>query len=50
MAYVGFSRLKSILDKKGIRNPGGLAAKIGRAKYGKARFQAAASKGKKLGP
>lgn len=50
MGYVGFSKLQGQLAKKpGITNPGALAAKIGRAKYGKKKFQAAAAAGKKLG-
>lgn len=35
MAYIGFSKLKSKLaGKPGIRNPGAVAASIGRKKYG----------------
>lgn len=49
MAYVGFDNLKKKLAAKGIKNPGGLAAKIGRAKYGAKKFNAAAASGKKLG-
>jgi hypothetical protein len=49
MAYVGFQKLKGQLAQKpGIRNPGAVAASIGRKKYGKARFQAAAAKGQKM--
>jgi hypothetical protein len=33
--------------KKNITNPSGLAAYIGRKKYGKSRFQALAAKGRK---
>lgn len=44
-----FKALKAKLSKKGIRNPGALAASIGRKKYGKARFQKLAAKGKKRG-
>lgn len=44
--YMGFKKLKkSLAHKKGIKNPGGLAAWIGRKKYGKKKFQAAAAKG-----
>jgi hypothetical protein len=40
MAYVGFDKLKGELaHEKGIRNPGALAASIGRKKYGKGPFQ-----------
>ena len=50
MAYVGFAKLRGQLAKKpGVTNPGAVAAFIGRKKYGKAKFQAAAAKGKKLG-
>lgn len=41
-----FGRLKKALSSKGSKNPGALAAYIGRRKYGKKRFQAFASKGK----
>jgi len=50
MAYEGFDNLKKALSKKkGIKNPGALAAAIGRKKYGAAKFNAAAHAGKKLG-
>ena len=42
-------RFKALAHKfasKGIDNPGALAAKIGREKYGKERFQKLASKGR----
>lgn len=43
-----FAHLKDILQHKpGIYSPGGLAAKIGRAKLGKKKFQGLAAKGKK---
>lgn len=43
-----FKSLKKALShKKGIYSPGGLAAKIGRKKYGKKRFQKLAVMGKK---
>ena len=43
-----FRRLKAKLGRKpGIYSPGGLAAKIGRAKYGKAGFAALAAKGRR---
>lgn len=32
---IGFVKLKAQLAAKGVRNPGGLAATIGRKKYGK---------------
>lgn len=42
-----FAALKSKFAKKpGITNPGALAASIGRKKYGKAKFQSLAAKGK----
>lgn len=42
-----FAALKKKLGKKGIRNPGALAAHIGRKKFGKKRFQKLAAKGRK---
>lgn len=49
MAYVGFEKLrKSIAAKGDVRDPGAVAAAIGRKKYGKAAFQRAAAKGKKM--
>ena len=41
-----FEKLKEHLNKKGIKDPGALAASIGREKYGKKKFQKLASKGK----
>lgn len=47
--YIGFKKLKKKLTgKKGVRDPGGLAAAIGKAKYGKEKFKKAAAKGKKM--
>lgn len=46
-----FAKLKSSFahrrGKNKVSNPGGLAAYIGRKKYGKARFQKLAAKGRK---
>lgn len=43
-----FQKLKEKLShKKGIKDPGAVAAAIGREKYGKERFQKMAAKGKK---
>ena len=43
-----FAHLKNMLAKKpGIKDPGALAAKIGRKKYGKEKFQKLAAHGKK---
>jgi hypothetical protein len=42
-----FRSLKRKLSRKGVRNPGALAASIGRKKYGKRKFQKLASKGRK---
>jgi len=48
--YIGFNKLKGqIAARGGVRDPGAVAASIGRAKYGKARFQRAAARGRKLG-
>lgn len=41
-----FSALKQELARKGAKSPGGLAAYIGRKKYGKSRFQKLAEKGR----
>lgn len=48
MAYMGFNKLTKELTKQGARDPRALAAAIGRKKYGKAKFQKAAAKGKSL--
>lgn len=48
-AYMGFEKTTKALAAKGAKNPKALAAWIGRNKYGKKKFQAAAAKGKKLG-
>jgi hypothetical protein len=49
MAYVGFSKLKNkIAARGGVRDPGAVAAAIGRRKYGARKFQSAAAKGKSL--
>lgn len=42
-----FAALKTKLAQQGATNPAGLAAAIGRKKYGKSRFQGLAAKGKK---
>jgi hypothetical protein len=42
-----FSQLKSKLANTGARNPGALAAYIGRKKYGSKRFAQLGAKGKK---
>jgi hypothetical protein len=42
-----FKSLKGKLAKRGARNPGALAAWIGRKKLGKSRFQKLAAKGRK---
>lgn len=47
--YLGFGKLTKSLQSKGAENPKALAAWIGRKKYGKEKFQTAASKGKRLG-
>lgn len=47
--YMGFEKLSGELAAKGAKNPKGLAAWIGRKKYGKEKFQAAASSDKKMG-
>lgn len=42
-----FKRLANSFAHKGIDNPGALAAKIGREKYGKKKFQSLSDKGRK---
>jgi len=42
-----FAKLKRKLGKRGVRNPGGLAAYIGRKKYGAKRFSKMAAKGRR---
>lgn len=42
-----FAALQSELARTGAKNPGALAAWIGRKRYGKAKFQAMAAKGRK---
>lgn len=46
--YEGFKQLSGELAAKGAKNPGGLAAWIGRRKYGNTKFQAAAANDKKM--
>lgn len=48
MSYTPFKKMVSKLAAKGVRDPKALAASIGRKKYGKAKFQAAAAAGKSL--
>ena len=42
-----FAKLEKSLKSQGVKNPGALAASIGRKKYGKAKFQKMASQGRK---
>lgn len=42
-----FAALKSKLGRKGVKNPGALAAWIGRKKYGAKKFAKLAAKGRK---
>ncbi len=40
MAYMGFKKLEGKLENEpGVKNPGAVAASIGRKKYGKGPFQ-----------
>lgn len=48
MPYTGFAKLKEKLKKKGSKSPGGLAAYIGRKKYGKAKMEKAAHEAKPI--
>ena len=47
MAYTGFKKLEGKLAGK-VANPAAVAAKIGREKYGKEKFQKAAAAGKTM--
>lgn len=42
-----FRALRATLKRRGARSPGGLAAYIGRKKYGKRRFQKLAAAGRR---
>ena len=42
-----FAKLKAKFAARGVKSPGGLAAAIGRKKYGKKKFQKLAVGGKK---
>lgn len=42
-----FAALKQKLSKKGVKDPGALAASIGRKKYGAKKMASMAAKGKK---
>lgn len=47
--YMGFNKLKAAIARKGgVRDPGAVAAAIGRKKYGKKKFQAMAAAGKRM--
>lgn len=49
MSYVGFSKLKKQIAAKGnVRDPGAVAASIGRKKYGKKAMSKAAHSGRSL--
>lgn len=47
--YMGFKAVEKAAAESGARDPAAVAAAIGRKKYGKEKFQAAAAAGKKLG-
>lgn len=48
MGYVGFAKLKGQLAAKGATSPGGLAAYIGKKKYGGTAFKKAAASHQKM--
>jgi hypothetical protein len=48
MAYQGFEKVKASAAAGGARNPGAVAASIGRKKYGAKKFNKAAAAGKSL--
>jgi hypothetical protein len=49
MGYEGFAKVKAEVASKGARDPGAVAASIGRKKYGAKKFNRAAAQGRKLG-
>lgn len=49
MAYQGFKAVEASAAKSGAKNPGAVAASIGRKKYGAKTFNKAAASGRKLG-
>ncbi len=49
MGYIGFKAREGKLSHKGIKDPGALAASIGRKKWGAKTFNRAAAQGRKLG-
>ena len=48
MGYEGFKKVEASARASGARNPGAVAASIGRKKYGKKAFQKASSSGKSM--
>jgi hypothetical protein len=48
MGYEGLKKVEASAAASGAKNPGAVAASIGRKKYGKAKFQKAASSGKSM--
>jgi hypothetical protein len=49
MAYMGFKKVEaSVAKNPNVRNPGAVAASIGRKKYGAKKFQKAAASGTKM--
>ncbi len=46
---IRFAKLKNKLAHRGVKDAGALAAYIGRKKYGKAKFQKLAARGRKRG-
>ena len=48
MGFKKLKKLKKSLSGKGVKDPGAVAASIGRKKYGKGKFQKAAANGKSL--
>lgn len=49
MAYEGFKKVEaSVAKEPGVRNPGAVAAAIGRKKYGAKKFNKAAAAGRSM--
>ncbi len=48
MGYQGFAKVKADAAASGARDPGAVAASVGRKKYGAKKFQKAAAQGKSM--
>ena len=48
MPYEGFQKVEASARASGARDPGAVAAAVGRKKYGKKKFQKAAASGRSM--